>query len=38
MGAQAAEMLIWSVAPKMPEEIPRLASLLPPVEALRFDA
>jgi hypothetical protein len=26
---QAAEMLIWSVAPKMPEEIPRLASLLP---------
>ena len=26
---QAAEMLIWSVAPKTPEEIPRLASLLP---------
>jgi len=26
---QSAEMLIWSVAPKMPDDIPRLASLLP---------
>lgn len=26
---QAAEVLIWSVAPKVPEEIARLASLLP---------
>ncbi|MCD6680683.1 MAG: DUF1631 domain-containing protein [Burkholderiaceae bacterium] len=26
---QSAEMLIWSVAPKVPEDIPRLASLLP---------
>ncbi len=26
---QSAEMLIWSVAPKMPEDIARLASLLP---------
>src|SRR5690606_32337929 len=26
---QSAEMLIWSVAPKLPEDIGRLASLLP---------
>lgn len=28
-GLKLAEMLLWSVAPKSPEEVPRLASLLP---------